>query len=473
GGDMWSTDISLRQRLILGFGILLLLVLALASSALADGMIVRPDMMPVYQSRQEAFVVHENGTEKLVMMVNLADTLATGERAVWIFPVPAKPEDIKINNLKGFPVLAGKDVKRQFTDNMGGLEAYMAVAAFPPAGLLFFLIGSVGTVQYQMADALTSAGYATDRITIYQHIDKFGVATEVVKADTEQRLESYLRARGTNLSPDAKELLDEYMGKDYSFVVSWISDANAAQQAVNPNAAPGGYYPDYGYPYYGNQNPIGVFISFPSDDIYFPLKPTAYYGDRMLPVTVNVLGFKSPSIYQNIRDRTTVSHRFLPTLSRTIDEQKSLEAIFGENIPDSLAYTTIAINTSAKYFTEDIRFADTESAIPHVTNFLNQTWIVWLALLFFGLGIAAMALTKRLLNLNLSTQGLALIALANFLTVIVAAVVIALLKKERFGVKENESGWMKKAQTLVVFEAVFLGFAVLLFVISIGLGALK
>ncbi|MDO8625066.1 MAG: hypothetical protein Q7R47_03210, partial [Candidatus Diapherotrites archaeon] len=90
--------------------LVVLLILALASSAFADGMIVDPGFNPVYQSNQQAFIVHQDGIEKMVVLVNLQNALATGERAVWIFPVPAKPEDIKINNLKGFPVLAGKDV---------------------------------------------------------------------------------------------------------------------------------------------------------------------------------------------------------------------------------------------------------------------------------------------------------------------------------------------------------------------------
>jgi len=113
----------------------LLFLLFLGSSALADGMIVDRQSRLYMQDSQQAFINYENGVENLFIMVNLRDAIASGEENVWIFPVPAKPESIEINNLKGFPALYGTEIKQQAIENVLFLEGYMALAAFPPAML--------------------------------------------------------------------------------------------------------------------------------------------------------------------------------------------------------------------------------------------------------------------------------------------------------------------------------------------------
>src|SRR3989344_857230 len=253
----------------------LLFLLFLGSSALADGMIVDRQSRLYMQDSQQAFINYENGVENLFIMVNLRDAIASGEENVWIFPVPAKPESIEINNLKGFPALYGTEIKQQAIENVLFLEGYMALAAFPPAMLLILpfalMSSSLGGTQMMSQANLYEGGLELGGVTIYEHIDRYGIATEVIKASDAADFKKFLSVRGTNLSADAEKFLLEYMGKDYSFIVSWISSAGAAKSAVTED----GYAAtdDYDYPpRRGSSNPIGVFIKFPTEKIYFPLK---------------------------------------------------------------------------------------------------------------------------------------------------------------------------------------------------------
>ncbi len=460
------------------------LVLLLATPVFAS--IAIRDRYPQYYNRSEAFIHLEDGTENLFVMLDLqqfpesvplGDNSNANQKTVWIFPVPAKPGEIEIDTLKGFPRLYGKDLKQQFTENLFLLDGYMAVAAFPPLGILVLLTTSIAySTLGSSAPAARESGIPLDGITIYEHIDKFGIATEVIEANDAERFKRYLSARGTNLSEDSEKFLEEYMGRDYSFVVSWISDPNAAAGLSEYAAAKGELQlspptmPDY---YYQPQNPVGVFIRFPAEKIYFPLKPMAYYGERQVPVTINVSGFKNADIFPNIKEQTQVSHRFVNFLSRTIQEQETLDALFNGNAPGALAYTQIQINAQANYFTQDLELDNEESLSPHALNAINQTWIVWMLLIFIGIGSVCAFVTNRLLKLNLTRTDFVIFALVNLLTILAVALAVALLKKEKFVSDPAKDALGKKVGAVLVFEALFFGAALLLFAITIGINAIR
>lgn len=442
-------------------------LLVFFGSVFADGMIVDPDFYPIRQRSQEAFVNYENGKENLFIMVDLRDAVASGEKTVWIFSVPANPETIEINNLKGFPVLAGKEIKQQAAENVFFLEAYMAAAAFPPFAILpLLLMMSAGSpASYDgMGRVSSEQGISVPGLVIYQHIDKYGIATEVIKAQDVEIFKRFLAARGTNLSNEAEQFLSEYMGKDYSFIVSWISDRGAI---VNADSEVGGYGygSDYYYPYYNN--PIGVFIKFPSQQIFYPLKPTAYYGNDTFPVVLNIAGFKDVDVFSNIKDGTTVGHYYQKFFSRTIQEEETMKAVFNGSLPDSLNYTRVSINKSANYFTQDLWIPANESVAANALNLVNQTWLFWMLAIFFAFAFLAVLLANRALGLKLNYIDMIIIAIANFFSCFVAALAIGLMKKEKFVSRAKEDAFAKKVVSLLVFEALFLCFAIALFVLTI------
>jgi len=53
---------------------------------------------------------------------------------------------------------------------------------------------------------------------------------------------------------------------------------------------------------------LGVSITFPTDKIYFPLKPTSVYGSQKVPIVIYVMGHVTPDIYPEIEKDTQVNY---------------------------------------------------------------------------------------------------------------------------------------------------------------------
>src|SRR3989339_1402383 len=88
--------------------VLALLVALCSSFALADGSmhiynkdLQRWSLTP--EQRQLAAINFEGGTENLILAIEPGDL--KGEKAVWIFPIPADSRNVKVEILKEFPNL--------------------------------------------------------------------------------------------------------------------------------------------------------------------------------------------------------------------------------------------------------------------------------------------------------------------------------------------------------------------------------
>ncbi len=406
--------------------VLLLALLMLATSVFADGMVIKP--CDAYwcthrETDQHAVINFENGSENLLLFVNTEGNPGT-EKFVWIFPIPANPNSIEVANIKGFPSLYGTELKEQVKGNFTVLAALNFVAAFPP-GVLFLLVLLTGLTSTgraydgEMMNAPT-AGAARDRgYDIVKHIDKYGIATEVVTAWDGEKFYNYLKARGTNLAPEAKERLGEYIGRDYSFIVSWISNPKEYLQQepplpYGPTGRPDAV-PEYNY---NNYEPVGVFVKFPTQKIYYPMKLTSIYSDYYVPATIDLVGFKEPQIFQNISKETKILFYSNDRFQYGLNEEEGIRKVFNGNIPSQLKFTRININTQAKYFTQDLEMDNNTSIFAMVLDAINTIWLLLAIVIFFALSLASVALTnKLLLGRVLGRKRVACLALSNFLTV--------------------------------------------------------
>ena len=70
------------------------------------------DMWQLHEERQQLCAInYENGYQNMILSVDVDEL--HGEQAVWIFPVPAKPEETVIDIMKGFPSFHGYDIKQR------------------------------------------------------------------------------------------------------------------------------------------------------------------------------------------------------------------------------------------------------------------------------------------------------------------------------------------------------------------------
>ena len=279
-----------------------LILLLLFPYAAADGMIFIEDRDMWYlqpEQDQVAAIHYENGMENLLLAVSPGSSF-NGTRAVWIFPVPAAPGQITTDVMKGFPFLTGKNFEDTFSDAVGTAAAVeILYAAFPVS-----LVGGGGAILFGYFSGIGGATLSkAAEVQVYTRIEKMGVTTEVVSATDAGALKNFLVERGMEATYDDQGLLRDYIGKNYTFVITSIADVQKfREQEEQANAD---YNPIAG----GRQrNQIGVFVRFPTDRIYYPLRPTAAYGSREVPVILYVTGYVTPGVYPEIRDGTEVTY---------------------------------------------------------------------------------------------------------------------------------------------------------------------
>jgi len=372
---------------------LLILFFILLPKANADGGIViyDPDMHEWelrVMEKQFCAINYENGTQKMLLAVNVN---LHGEKAVWIVPVPAEPDEIMIDTVRGFPKLEGYDIKMRADEKISDAFTLMRLSQLYTFPFIMF------TQEFE----------EIEEIKVHEHIEEMGLITELITAEDGSKFYSYLVGKRLTLPANLESILNEYTGKEYSFVVSWISDIEKFKQSA-------GYEPRY-----STIDTVCIAISFPTNEVYFPLKPTSVYGDQKIPIILYVIGHASPELYPGI-ENSEVNY-FVDSHYAVPGELSSFFS--GKTIVEGLKYTKIKINTSSKYLTEDLWIKDDTPQNLAVYEFINECglWcVVFFVMLFALISCLATTLAGMVVfkNKNKMPKKFALLGIWNFLSLI-------------------------------------------------------
>ncbi len=144
------------------------------------------------------------------------------------------------------------------------------------------------------------------------------------------------------------------------------------------------------------ENTIGVFLSFPAEKLYYPLKPTSVYGNRQVPATIHVMEYVEPELYPAIASGTVTSYHYQAHFRVKPEHENffspdQLRGIAAEG----LRYTTIKINTPSRNLTEDLWV---RRSVPFDVKAAESISVhsFWYGLFFFVLcsGIAGLVAGK-------------------------------------------------------------------------------
>lgn len=304
----------------------------------ADGYIIMPvigkDWTWVDENSQQAFINYQDGLEKLIVAVDMEKH---DSDAVWIMPVPGKPEDVRIDIISDLPRLSGYDVDEKARATLAkNMKNSSAVAAL---GQLWISIPALAmlivyeSIFFAMGPGSVNApAVANDMVSVEAHIEKKGMVAEVITARAARALYEYLSAKGLRIEPDSIPALDSYAGRDYVFVALWLSGIPQSQDASQRR---------------------GIFITFPTSRLYYPLVPTSAYEHGNIPISIRVLGHVKPRIYQKI-DRYT-SIRYLRG-ANTDKPSAELQAFYGNRVEwkGRVDYTRISIDAPVRQLKEDL-----------------------------------------------------------------------------------------------------------------------
>lgn len=456
-----------------------LVLVLLSTTVLADGMIhiYNNDQWNLQPENQQMAAIHyENGYQNMLITVDLQQD-TPGERAIWIFPVPATPDKVSIDIMKGFPQLGGRELDRDFRDSTIGVTALsVGLAAFPATLALLPLlllgrIGSVGEAVPMMAGELRAVAAGNGTVTVHEWTAASGLATQLITATDEEALNGYFREKGVSLPQESRDILKKYLAKDYSFVVSYIVNMEQFRKetaSINPQpleaagieeVAPGYYRrPEYYQPM-----PIGVFVRFKTDKLYFPLKPTSVYGSRKIPVTLYVTGHVNPQVYEQLAPTTEVKY-----LIGGSSGNPQLAEFFNYKEANDLKYTKITVTAASKLFTDDLwmdRGAPASVAVKDawVDNTLIFALVLFLLLITIPSVIAGRIVFK---DQQVPTSRLALNGLASIFTMVGFAVATYFMNTE----DGKQAGGKRKAAASGRGSKI--AYAVLYYVIMIILAVL-
>jgi len=353
----------------------------------------------------------ENGLEQMIVAINVdAYELRQGDRAVWLFPVPSAPQNVSIEMLPEVPNFHGERLSKMVEDSLGtDLLMVCSSQIYPLVFALPFLAGT--GVTYSL---LPKTGYGDNEVEVYEHIEKLGMTIEVVGTESNTLLDAYLQGRGLSLPAIAAPAIETYIGEGFSFILSWISDT---EQFVGNNTPHQG---DDGRPYYS----LGVWISFPAEKVFYPLRLTSVYGEDAPPMLLQVMGFVSQGWGAH-------SHNFHAQMecyvTRSIGVNENLAGFFNTQPPErgtlvlnNLRFTEIMLTTSANGLSDDLWLDASSPAGASLAVFvIDHSWV--LALLIFILSSMLASLLAGMICFRRRRPAktkFALLGLFNFLTII-------------------------------------------------------
>lgn len=286
------------SKIITFFFLLFLIIILLFPSSLGDGgMFIKHSSYETWMSlpeeKQMGLINYHDGKQDLIIVINIKQSeLYEGESAAWLFPIPSNPENVNIDLLDSIPSLGGKNIIDEAKDYNSDSFSWMYFSQLhiTPVGLVLSSIYSSGdahTTNLGFAAMSTGTdGGSDERTTIHQHIEEMGLTTELVSTIDTDSFNNYLKSKDLNLTDDSLPIIDEYVGSEYSFVFTWISNITQFMNDVELQYSRINYYDDY-EPFYT----LGVWINFPTNKIYYPMKLTSIYKEEKIPILLQILNY--------------------------------------------------------------------------------------------------------------------------------------------------------------------------------------
>lgn len=373
-----------------------------AGNSFADGIAFKAGDKSSYSklkpNEQRAVIHHEQNRQS--MQIALQISLKKPEKALWIFPVRGKPDEIELELRRRFKSPSGKKAGSEAFDKLAmGFDALSVTQVFP----VLMIARPLGM----------------DKLEVFQQVDRFGLHTELVRPDNLQSLRSHLRRNDVSLENRQIDPFSPYLSGNYSLVLCWIRSEEELKRTFGEQNSP------YRMP--------ALKVTFPTSTPFYPLKATSYYGNEHVPIVLYVNGTRSITGPETFRNNWSTDIFLLKRLN-----------MLGKPPPkkfrDETYYTRIVLRDDipASTFLNDLRMPQKEPSIlmtyaewvrtsnPSETYYLVGKALLCLFISYIVAGITAVMLGR-------TWFGNAWVGLGNLFTI--AGVIILLYINDQ---RENE-----------------------------------
>lgn len=337
-------------------------------------------------SAEQSFINYENGIEHLIISRSFENGSAD---TVWVIPVPATPTSVNVDVLSEDPKFSGYDVIAKAKGNIKTIkDGLLSTQIYPIIPIIlsstFGISNSVDSKSFVSLGIPQSAG-SPSGVDVYEHIEKNGMTAEVLSATDSDALYAYLKEKGLNAEKNSISILQDYIGKNFSFVATWVSSSTEKVQAK------------------------GVLMQFPTDKIFYPLKPESGTPGNGFPETITVVGHVTPNLYANIKNSTYVDYYHSYGSS-------DLAGFFSSK--GDFNYTKIVINTAPKNLIDDLYISQKTPLKAMLATSLSQYTLAYFLLLLLIISLLSSYLASLLLLADKRFSTVAKMTIASCFTLI-------------------------------------------------------
>jgi hypothetical protein len=392
-------------------------------------------MRPIAQNEQRAVISHHLDTEKMLIAISL--DLEDEDNAIWIFPVPGKPEKVKVDVLDSFPTFFGKDPRIEAYEVLAAIRNLSLLTQIYPAFTCLCLMPSLSRSM--------EAGIFEHGSIVHGSIEKWGIRAETITAQSSEALSDYLKEKKVGLGADELKPFERYLTGDYVLVVVWIDSRVQLLKQFSEYAS--------GRPSSSGRWPC-LYVEFPTKRAFYPLLPTSIYGDTEIRIDIVAIGYFAPD------SDSKLSGKFRPKYYKQSKISEKMPAQLADEMPDeNISYTRFRFRGPAKDLTDDLwlkptsppgfRFAEAILDVSDNPLVLFGPILCYIALVsYLSAGIAGLVLYRR-------WRGFDLLGLCNVFT-IVAVYFTARWAKNLLAEQLRDSNKVFSiGKFLAVFSAVF------------------
>jgi len=326
--------------------ILFIVFLLLVSIVHADGGFFKlrgknnDEMILEQENNQFAMIDYQDGVESLLIAIE-PESLENDSNYVWVFPIPGEPDQTDIDITLGFPTIRGDKLENNVKKSLE--SSFIIIYGINYISLLFPMAAYFGI--------LSPGAFLPDQgVTVHKSVEKYGLTSELVSADGSDPLFEYISSKGAKPSEEYRSYFDYYLGQDYSFVITWVSSQNIVEMIKQFEQKE----EDYRYRSEEKQKyELGVKILFPTEKIFYPLKLTSIYGQKIIPIRIYVLDYVTPEFDENIINFVDMDY-YEENHYSTRMRSNSDQVIERLNNNEKLDYTLIDIKAPSSSFITDL-----------------------------------------------------------------------------------------------------------------------
>lgn len=334
------------MRLLISSIMALLLLGAIAPPAHGDGKAFRGRDNSGWRSwleqEQRAYISCDGATQRMLVAIRLEDlrrdrggrppatAQAEGapssegaDRGLWLVPVRAPADVVRIDLVDALPRLHGIDPRRTAADGLATLALLLRAMQLWPVVFDVLSLPSLG---------------GTRGVEVGMSIDRFGLRAEVIAAQSPAALLDHLAAQGARVGDADLASFQPYFDGRHSIVAVWIASPEAVARTLG-----------------GRSRDLAIGFEFPSAEPWYPMRATGGYGEAEISVTLYVAGLHRLAEQGDVRRPRTRHFRQAATgdgADVVVDRWAGRRGASGP-----LDYTVITLDEPATRFTADVTFA--------------------------------------------------------------------------------------------------------------------